>query len=281
MTRIEFSATAKNNYFLVIGRPDTLIPEGRTITIFGRLPNGRWRCFMDREDDHRGSCNDSNGHDIHSYPLIGSVPTSVIVELNQPSRIKDFVDSLSISSNEMSPPGTPADDLSTTSSNSFTYDVIIPSSQSPRRLSDAVVSSSQTSRSEPYSNHKYGNTLAPPKSPLSTSEQTLPPTRPTQISPLGHQVLTHRVTRPSDSSMSPTSPQPESVSDAMTDLNRALESLAALTPRSRVSSNVSTCSRTSNSSLEDDSSDMSRGSRIELNSDDEETADSKTKSGEF
>jgi hypothetical protein len=269
MTRIEFSATAKKDYFLVIGRRDTLIPEGQTFTIFGRLPNGRWRCFLDRAD-RQGSCEDNDRQDIHSYPLIGSVPTSVITELNEPCRIKDLVDSLSISSYESSPPGTPADDLSTTSSNSFTFDVI-PDSQSPRRSSD-VLPSSQASRSEPYSNHKYGNTLTLPNGPLPTTDQNPPPTRPTQITPTGNVVLTHRVTRPSNSSISPTSPQPESVCSAITDLNRALESLnalAGLNPRSRVSSNVSTCSRTSNSSQEDESSDLSRGSRIEMNSDDE------------
>lgn len=277
ITRIEFSATASRNYFLAIGRHDTLIPEGRTITVFGRLPNGRWRCYVDTEDQ-KGSCEDNDGHDTNSYPLIGSVPTSVILELNQPSRIKDYVDSLSISSSEASPPGTPADDLSTTSSSSFTYDVIPPSSQSPRRSSNAAKPNSQAARSEPYSNHKYGDTLTPPKSPFPTSEQTPPPSRPTQLSSSGNQVFTHRVTRPSNSSISPTSPRPQSVSNAISDLNRALESLAALSPRPRVASNVSTCSRTSNSST--DSSDMSRGSRLELNSDDETMADSKN-SGEL
>ena len=309
ITRVEFSATAKQNYFLVIGRPDTLIPEGQTFTIFGRLPNGRWRCSMDRED-RQGSSNCNDTQDINSYPLIGSVPTSVIVELNQPSSIKDYVDSLSISSNETSPPGTPTDDLSTTSSNSFNYDdipssqsprrssdavvpgsqsprrssdAVVPSSQPPRRSSDAVIYSSQASRSEPYSNHKYGNTLTPARGSFSTSEQTPPPNRPTQINPSGNQVFTHRVTRPSNSSISPTSPRPESVSNAITDLNRALESLNALStlkPRARVSSDVSTCSKTSNSSQEDESSDMSRGSRIQMDSDDEATADSNAKSGE-
>ena len=227
---------------------------------------------MDREDD-KESRKDNVGHDTIPYPLIGSVPTSAILELNQPSRIKDLVDSLSLSSSEaFSPPGTPADDLSTT--NTFTYDVIPPSSQSPRRSSNAAKPNSQA---EPYSNHKHGDTLAPPKGPLPTSDQTPSPTRPTQLSPSGNQVLTHRIPRPSDSSISPTSPRPQSVNNAISDLNRALESLAALKPkpRPRVESNVSTCSRTSNSST--DSSDMNRGSRIELNSDDE--ADSKN-SGE-
>ena len=262
-----------------MGRSDTLITEGQTFTVFGRLPNGRWRCFVDRKGQQS---EDNSGHDDNSYPLIGSVPTSVIVELNQPSRIKELVDSLSVSSGEVSPPGTPVDDLSTTSSNSFTYDDL-PGSQSPRRSSDAATASSQASRSEPYSNHKYSNTLAPPngKTPAtvngsSPSELTPPPTRPTQISPSGSQTFTTRVTRPSASSVSPTSPRPESISNAISDLNRALESLNALKPRARVSSNVSTISRTSNSSQEDESSDMSRGSRIELNSDDE----SRNKPGE-
>ena len=233
---------------------------------------------MDRAD-RRGSCEDNDGQDVNSYPLIGSVPTSVIVELNQPSRIKDLVDSLSLSSYESSPPGTPTDDLST-SSNSFTFEDM-PSSKSPRRSSD-VLPRSQASRSEPYSNHK-NNTMSPPKGPPSNIEQTSTPTRPTQLNPTGNVALTRRVTQPSISSISPTSPRDESVSGAITDLNRALESLnalAGLNPRTRVSSNVSTCSRTSNSSQEDESSDLSRGSRIELISDDE-SDNSSTKSGQF
>ncbi|XP_028409057.1 uncharacterized protein LOC114531641 [Dendronephthya gigantea] len=270
--RIEFSATASKNYFLCVGRHDTLIPEGQTFTVFGLLPNGRWRCFMDK-DERLGSCKDSNGDNNYTYPLIGSVPSSVIVELNQPCSIKDYVDSLSVSSNETSPPGTPADDLSTNSPEPFTFDGLKPpSSQSSRRSSDGVIrTSSQASQPEPYSNHRRACTLPQSRSPVSTSQGSPTPTRPTRLTPSGNQAFTHRVTRPSDSSMSPTSPQPQSVSNAISDLNRALDCLAALRPRSRVSSNVSTSSRTSNSSQEDESSDMSRGSRIELVSDDEST----------
>ena len=226
---------------------------------------------MDR-DERLGSCKDANGDNNYTYPLIGSVPSSVIVELNQPCSIKDYVDSLSVSSNEISPPGTPTDDISTNSPESFTFDGLRPpSSQSLRRSSDGVISSLQASQSEPYSDHRRASTLPPSRSPAPTSERSPPPPRPTRLTPSGNHVFSHRVTRPSDSSISPTSPQSQSVSNAISDLNQALHCLAALSQRPRVSSSVSTSSRTSNSSQEDESSDMSRGSRIDLVSDDEST----------
>lgn len=254
-TRVEFMATAKKDYFLVIGRRDTLMAEGQSFSVFGRFSNGRWRCCMDR-----GGGQDNEKVDAHLYPLIGSVPTSIIKELNQPSRIKDLVDSLSISSNEISPPGTPADDLSTTSASSFTYNAI-PGSQSPCRTLDAPAPCGKDSISEPYSNHKSDSIFT-----STTCVQSAAPTRPTQLNPSSNPVFIKRVTLPSASSISPTSPRPESITNAIMDLNRALESLAALKPRPRVSS---TSSRTSNSSQEEESSDMSCGAMIGLNSDDE------------
>lgn len=244
----------------MIGRRDTLICKGESFTVFGRLPNERWRCYVERKERLYKS-DDGKVCENFSYPLIGSVPSSVIVELNQPSRIKDLVDSLSVSSGDISPPGTPPDDLST----SVIDDVITPPrSQSPRRISDASSFKGQHSRLEPYSSHRRNSKLEPPKRSANTSLFT----RSKQLNPQGTLPLCQRVPRSSTLSISPTSPYGKSIDNAISDLNLALSSLNALKQRPRASSDVSIRSQTSNSSQEYESPDMSRISKIELHSDD-------------
>ena len=49
MTKVrQFQATTKTAYLLVPGFPDTLLPAGTALSVFGQLPNGRWRCCVQR-----------------------------------------------------------------------------------------------------------------------------------------------------------------------------------------------------------------------------------------
>ncbi|XP_032239513.2 uncharacterized protein LOC5514106 isoform X1 [Nematostella vectensis] len=43
----EFEATTKDDYYLVLGHPSTLIPKKTKLKILGQLSNRRWRCFVD------------------------------------------------------------------------------------------------------------------------------------------------------------------------------------------------------------------------------------------
>ena len=276
--RVEFEATAKKDYFLVPGRTETLIPAGRKFTVFGQLGNKRWRCFVDRDDEFRISRLGSEKPEIaseknsetfiaadghlpsYSYPLIGSVPTSAILELTQPGPIKDMIDSLSVSSgdttSDVSLPETPPGDTA-------------PTSPSFALATDPF--------SEPYSNHKPSSRSGLSLQSSTASDNSSMPTTPENLNPVRSlEQLSDRGTLPSETStLSPTSPQllpdtpsTQSVEAAMSELNRALENLALISSRSRLSSQLSTCSRASTSSQEDDDmADMSRGSRLELVSD--------------
>ena len=107
----ERSGTILKDYYLVPGRKETLLCKGVKMTLFGQLPNKRWRCWVEIDDlitsmnklitetDDEGNNNagtqnslsDGNSHYINSlskddllsrgYPLIGSVPSSLVEEL--------------------------------------------------------------------------------------------------------------------------------------------------------------------------------------------------------
>lgn len=110
MFRIEFKTTISKNHYLIQGCPETFIPAGESVIIFGQLQNKRWRCVV--EDDYANNgiersskqssdafpdgkkstrtCNvsqnivqDKKGSGFVScYPLIGSLPSSVIADFN-------------------------------------------------------------------------------------------------------------------------------------------------------------------------------------------------------
>ena len=104
--RNEFNCCLKQDYYLVPTRMDTLIPAGTNVKIFGQLPNRRWRCLVelddlitvmnelvknletDKEADEANIKKTSTVfhnklNNLPNYPLIGSLPTSVLdVDLN-------------------------------------------------------------------------------------------------------------------------------------------------------------------------------------------------------
>ncbi|XP_062519153.1 uncharacterized protein LOC134194244 isoform X2 [Corticium candelabrum] len=47
--RVHYIATASKKYYLIPGYQQSLIKPGTKLTIFGQLPNGRWRCRAERE----------------------------------------------------------------------------------------------------------------------------------------------------------------------------------------------------------------------------------------
>lgn len=47
--RVPFKATASQKYYLAPGHKNSLIKPGTKITVFGLLPNGRWRCQVEKE----------------------------------------------------------------------------------------------------------------------------------------------------------------------------------------------------------------------------------------
>ncbi|XP_028400365.1 uncharacterized protein LOC114523587 [Dendronephthya gigantea] len=109
MFRIEFKTTMSKDYYLIKGCPETFIPAGKSVTIFGQLQNKRWRCvvedadyannvrssnelfdpFVDEKKDTR-TCDVSrnivqekkDSRFLPCYPLIGSLPSSVIADFN-------------------------------------------------------------------------------------------------------------------------------------------------------------------------------------------------------
>ena len=114
MTKVSrFEATTKGNYYLIPGHKATLLPKGTRLTIFGQLPNKRWRCCAEvlktenpNSDENPGqsimqSSGDSEELEVGPEDektsllknettdsvkssiqiLIGSVPTSLLVEL--------------------------------------------------------------------------------------------------------------------------------------------------------------------------------------------------------
>ena len=88
---------------MVPGCPDTLIPAGISVTIFGQLRNKRWRCAVKNGDCLNSEISPRTFSDVSfqenskirisqegnikqshcCYPLIGSIPSSIIVELNE------------------------------------------------------------------------------------------------------------------------------------------------------------------------------------------------------
>lgn len=272
---------------MVPGRAETLIPAGKTFTVFGLLPNGRWRCFAETDAAERecapgripaantpDTCEGSGeGVDIddattYPSPLIGSVPTSAILELTQPSQIKDMVDRMSMSSSsDISIPETPP---------LVTPPLVTPPPDTPPLdIPSVPLWSTTTPSPEPYSSHRppsrsvttgQSPTAATLRSPPPPS--SLPPFNPPPTGNLGQAM--NRAALNSDSSTlsessrslphTPTSPCETSV---VGDLNLALESLSMLATRTRLSSGVSSCSANSTSSQDDySSSDMYRGSLL-------------------
>lgn len=117
--RKEFKCRTTQDYYLVPGRMGTFIPAGTNVTIFGQLPNKRWRCLIEMNElinkmnelvkDLESSSIDPNSEEqnhqtvkgmasrialgidletarnnVPDYPLFGSLPTSVL-ELNKNS----------------------------------------------------------------------------------------------------------------------------------------------------------------------------------------------------
>lgn len=99
--RCEFQSTTNKDYCLVPGHPRTLIPKGTEVTILGQFSNNRWRCFVElprktstRLTNGQNSGSSSEVESISSFDtteyeshadndiLIGSVPNSLLVELN-------------------------------------------------------------------------------------------------------------------------------------------------------------------------------------------------------
>lgn len=102
MTKVcQFQATTKADYYLVQGFPATFLSKGTALTVFGQLPNGRWRCCVelaapsgepegaDSGVSSRASSSTSLGdkstrtQNSSSELLIGSVPSSLLAELDE------------------------------------------------------------------------------------------------------------------------------------------------------------------------------------------------------
>ena len=106
--RCEFQSTTSKDYLLIPGHPRTQIPKGTQLTILGQLSNKRWRCCVELTkktsailtngtnsetssevesissfdiSDEDGFVNSSSNKET----LIGSVPTSLLVELSRAS----------------------------------------------------------------------------------------------------------------------------------------------------------------------------------------------------
>ena len=107
MRRCEFQSTTNKDYCLVPGHPRTLIPKGTELTILGQFSNNRWRCFVElpkktltRLTNGQNSGSSSEVESISSFDttedesrtdkdfLIGSVPNSLLVELNNSAASK-------------------------------------------------------------------------------------------------------------------------------------------------------------------------------------------------
>ena len=155
----QFQATTKAAYLLVPGFPDTLLPAGTALSVFGQLPNGRWRCCVQRpgtsaqppDTASPASSSTSLGRaqNNSSEVLIGSVPSSLLAELDElPPRPAVEVPQFDLTSD-----GTP-----TVSPNS-----------TPRRHSPA-----SSPPGSPYSPHKGGVRRPTGESNLSPSNWKTP-----------------------------------------------------------------------------------------------------------
>lgn len=106
--RYEFKCNTKHDYLLIPSRIETFLPAGTKVTIFGQLPNKRWRCIVEineLKDSLRTLINTTREkkqaedlfipknkmnwardidtlenlfHSIPDYPLIGCLPTSAL-----------------------------------------------------------------------------------------------------------------------------------------------------------------------------------------------------------
>ena len=117
MSGKEIYGTSLRDYYIVPGRRDTFISKGIKMTLFGQLPDNRWRCWIEIDDlvksmnsliaeceennnvskenneDKRTSLFDQNKQILgkvtkqevidRKYPLIGSVPSSLVNELEK------------------------------------------------------------------------------------------------------------------------------------------------------------------------------------------------------
>ena len=104
------TGTTVKDYYLVPGRRDTFICKGTKMTLFGQMANKRWRCWIEIDNlvssmnsllpnAEESSDKNNNGETLfdknkkylsnltkedfenRGYPLIGSVPTSLVEEL--------------------------------------------------------------------------------------------------------------------------------------------------------------------------------------------------------
>ena len=111
-TRKEFVTRTTQDYYLVPTRMETFIPSGTSVTIFGQLPNRRWRCLIELDEliktmnslvddlearDKRHTVNltddeklivtktisgmEEHRNNLPQYPLIGSLPTSILEKI--------------------------------------------------------------------------------------------------------------------------------------------------------------------------------------------------------
>lgn len=113
LRRVRFETRTSKDYLLIPGHPRTLLPKGTDVTILGQLSHHRWRCFVDlpkkncvtlaNGDRSQSETSSEVGsilsEDIseeegilnansNTETLIGSVPTSALVEFTRLSQQK-------------------------------------------------------------------------------------------------------------------------------------------------------------------------------------------------
>ena len=113
LRRVRFESRTSKDYLLIPGHPRTLLPKGTDVTILGQLSHHRWRCFVDlpkkscvilaNGDRSQSETSSEVGsilsEDIseeegilnansNTETLIGSVPTSALVEFSRLSQHK-------------------------------------------------------------------------------------------------------------------------------------------------------------------------------------------------
>ena len=235
--RIEYEATTCKDYYLVPGYPETFIPAGKSVTIFGQLRNKRWRCVIENCDHLNNNTEKSSKEfpnvllcenaDIEKpcdmiqddkqyvcyYPLIGSIPSSIITELNDEPN--DETTSEAEESNS---------DTETEDNNTNKEHMNSSLCKCGRHLPP-----SRNSRLQSCSFCQYCTMRSPVKT----------------ITAREHLKYVNFQRFPSVSSV-PLPTLPESPTEStIAELNMALESLAKITPRSRPVSGRSDCNRNS------------------------------------
>ncbi|XP_068751584.1 uncharacterized protein [Montipora capricornis] len=129
LRRCEFRSSTRKDYLLIPGHPRTFLPKGTDLTILGQFSNNRWRCCVDppkktsvalvngsQSQSETSSevesilsfdINDEDGFvnmNSNTETLIGSVPTSVLVEMNRScTSRKKLEDGTPVSSLENTP----------------------------------------------------------------------------------------------------------------------------------------------------------------------------------